>query len=187
VNKNEGNVFLIGDFDDSMEGDIIIPFIRQIQHQTRLVDGRIDLYINSFGGYAHLAFQLISLVEMAKRENIIVRTIVPDVAYSAGSLLAVTGSPGYRFIERKANHLVHYGTAGGSNESTPEQLQRIFEEKGRHFKKMRQHYLDYTNIPPEELDRLMNDDMAFIPAAKCIRWGMADGYMDKFFPGTVND
>ena len=187
MNKNDGNVFLIGDFDDSMESDIVLPLIRQIQHQAKLVEGRIDLYINSFGGYAHLAFQLISLVETAKREGIVVRTIIPDVAYSAGSLLAVTGTPGYRFMERKANHLVHYGTAGGSNESTPEQLERIFEEKRRHFKKMRQHYLDYTNIPADELDVLMNDDAAYLPAAKCVKWGMADAYMDKFYPGTVND
>ena len=179
MNKNDGNVFFLTDFDDNMEEDIVLPLIKEIQHQRRLVDGHIDLYINSFGGYKHLAFQLISLVENAKREDVIVRTIVPDVAYSAGSMLAITGTPGYRFIEKNAEHLIHYGITG-SMETTPEQLERNNRQKQGNFKKILNHYKGYTDIPWEELDRLMNDDSAFIPSAKCIKWGMADKYMDKF-------
>jgi ATP-dependent protease ClpP protease subunit len=186
MNKQDGNIFFITDFDDSMEQELILPLIRQIQYQKTLREGRIDLYVNSFGGYTHLAFQLIGLMEQAKREEITVRTIVGDAAFSCGSLVAVAGSEGHRYIERTAMHLAHYGTVG-SIESTPEQAARVYEEKARHFKKMRQHYLNYTRIEPAELDRLMNDDQGYIPAAKCIKWGLADYYTDKFDIGRTTD
>lgn len=176
---NEENVFFLTDFDDDMEGSIILPLIAQIQKQRQYKDGQLDLYINSFGGYKHLVFQIISLIELAKREGITVRTIVPDIAYSAGSILAITGTPGERYIERTAEHLIHYG-ATGSMETTPEQLERNTAQKKENFKKILNHYKKFTDIPADELNRLMNDDSAFITAAKCIKWGLADAYMEKF-------
>lgn len=184
MNFDDGNIFFLADFDDSMERDIIVPLTRQIQKQRRYNDGRIDLYINSFGGYRHLVFQLISLVEMAKREGIVVRTIVPDVAYSAGSILAVTGTPGERYIEKTAEHLLHYGFTG-SAESTPEQVERNYAQKNEGFKKILRHYEKYCNVP--DLERAMNDDSFYVPAAKCIKWGLADKYMDKFDVGWPDD
>lgn len=182
MNFNDDNVFFLADFDDNMEGNIVLPLTREIQKQRRLRDGRIDLYINSFGGYKHLVFQLISLVEIAKREGIVVRTIVPDIAYSAGSILAITGTPGERYIEKTGEHLIHYGMTG-SIETTPEQAQRNFVQKQESFRKILQHYKKFTKLPHDELDRLMNDDSAFIPASKCIKWGLADKYMEKFDVG----
>lgn len=181
---NEGNVFTLFDFDDSMESNVVLSLTKEIQRQRRYRDGRIDLYINSFGGYRHLVFQLISLVETAKREGIVVRTIVPDVAYSAGSILAVTGTPGERYIEKTAEHLIHYGLTG-SSETTPEQVERNYIQKNQGFKKIRQHYEKYANVP--DLEQLMNDDSAYIPAAKCIKWGLADKLMDKFDVGQPDD
>lgn len=120
--NNEGNVFFVGDFDDSAERELVIPLAKEIQKQRLLRDGRIDLYINSFGGYAHLVSHLTSLVEIAKREGIVVRTIVPSVAFSAGSMLAITGTVGERYIEKSGEHLIHYGSTG-SVETTPTQAE----------------------------------------------------------------
>lgn len=182
MNSHEGNIFFLTDFDDNMEGDIIVPLIKEIQVQKKYRDGRIDLYINSFGGYRHLAFQLISLVENAKREGIKVRTIVPDVAYSAGSILAVTGSPGERYIEKNGEHLIHYGFTG-SAESTPEQVERNYAQKNEGFKKILRHYQKYTNVP--DIEAKMNDDSFYIPSVKCLKWGLADKYMEKFDIGEA--
>lgn len=179
MNWNDGNVFFLADFDDNMEGAIVLPLTREIQKQSLLRDGRIDLYINSFGGYRHLVFHLISLVEMAKRNGVVVRTIVPDIAYSAGSILAVTGTQGERYIEKSGEHLIHYGITG-SSETTPEQVERNYIQKQAGFKKILDHYQKNTKLPREELDRLMNDDNAYIPGSKCIKWGLADKFIEKF-------
>lgn len=179
--NNEGNVFFIGDFDDNAEQNLIIPLTKEIQKQKKYRDGQIDLYINSFGGYAHLVFHLVSLVETAKRENIKVRTIVPSVAFSAGSMLAITGTPGERYIEKTAEHLLHYGSTG-SQETTPVQIERMSAYKNRDFKRTLKHYEAYANVP--DLEKHLADDGFFVPARDCIKWGLADKYMDKFDVGT---
>lgn len=186
MNWNDGNVFFLTDFDDEMEGSIVLPLIREIQKQKNYKYGRIDLHINSHGGYKHLVFQLVSLVELAKREGIIVRTIVSDIAYSAGSVLAIAGTPGHRYIERGAEHLIHYGITG-SMETTPEQLVRNTAQKSSGFKKIKRHYLQYTNLDGPTLDTLMNDDSAFIAGPKCIKWGLADEYMERLDIGEATD
>lgn len=178
--NNDGNVFFVGDFDDNAEQNLIIPLTKEIQRQRKLRDGRIDLYINSFGGYAHLVFHLVQLVELAKANDVTVRTIVPSVAFSAGSMLAVTGTPGERYIARTAEHLLHYG-ATGSQETTPVQIERMSAYKSRDFKKTLKHYEAYSSVP--NLEQHLADDGFFVPARDCIKWGLADKYMDKFDVG----
>lgn len=178
MNWNEGNVFILNDFDDTMEGNVVMPLTLEVQKQSKLRDGQIDLYINSFGGYVHLVNHIIELVEIAKRNDVIVRTIVPSAAFSAGSMLAITGTPGERYIARDAEHLIHYGTAMGTREETPKQVERWSQYKTRDFKRSLVHYQKYANVP--NLDVEMMDDGWFIPAAKCIKYKLADKFMDKF-------
>lgn len=181
----EGNVFFIGDFDDSAERELTVPLIREIQKQSQLKWGRIDLYINSFGGYGHLVDQFVELVELAKGNDVTVRTIIPSVAFSAGSILAVTGTPGERYIARTGNHLIHYGSALGAAESTPLQVERFSAYKKSDFKNTLLHYNKYADVP--NLSEEMLDDGFFVPAAKCIKWGLADKYLDKFDIGEPTE
>lgn len=173
---NEGNVFFISDFDDALEGSVILPLTEEIAKQARYRDGRIDLYINSVGGYGHLVNHIVELVELAKAQDIVVRTIVPDMAFSAGSMLAITGTPGERYIGRKAEHLIHYGQIM-SFETTPEQIARWTAFKTRKMTEALKHYQKYARVP--DLDKYMLDDAYFVPAPKAIKWGLADKYMDK--------
>lgn len=179
--NNEGNVFFIGDFDDSLEREVAIPLTKEIQKQKKYRDGQIDLYINSFGGYAHLVMHLVELVELAKREGVTIRTIVPSVAFSAGSMLAIAGTPGERYISKSGEHLVHYGSTG-SVETTPTQIERYRAWKDRDFKNTIKHYQKYTKIP--NLEEHLKDDGFFVPARDCIKWGLSDKYLDKFDVGT---
>lgn len=174
--RNEDNVFFITDFDDNAEMDLVVPLTREIQHQSKLKDGRIDLHITSVGGYAHLMEHVLTLVESAKRLDIVVRTIVPSMAFSAGSMLAVAGTPGERYIGRNGEHLIHYGQIM-SFETTPKQVERFRKWKERQFKKNLEHYKKYCEIP--ELDKEMLDDGWFVPARQAIQWKMADKYTDK--------
>ena len=155
---------------------MVVPLTLEIEKQARLKEGRIDLYINSGGGYAHLLYHLVELLEIAKGRGVVVRTIVPDVAFSAGSMLAVVGTPGERYIGRGAEHLVHYGSIM-SFETTPSQVERYRKWKERQFKKNLDHYKKYCDIP--EVDKEMLDDGWFVPAKTAIKYKMADKYMDK--------
>ncbi len=171
----EGNEFLITDFDEPLES-LLIPLTKEIKNQARYRDGFINLTINSHGGYEYLVNHFIELVEMAKSLDVTVRTIVPSVAYSAGSMLAITGTPGERYIGRNAQHLAHYGQTG-SMESTPLQIERMTKAKLESFKKTLDHYKKYSNVP--NLDQQMLDDGFVIPARNAIKWKLADHYIQK--------
>lgn len=172
----EDNVFFIGDFDDQLENSVIVPLTKEISNQAREKDGRVDLYINSVGGYVHLVNHIVELVEIAKAEGIVVRTIVPDMAFSAGSMLAITGTVGERYIARRAEHLIHYGQIM-SFETTPEQIKRFTAWKERKMKANLEHYNKYSDVP--NLAKHILDDGFFVTAQQAIKWGMADKYMDK--------
>lgn len=170
------NKFFIGDFDDDLENTLVIPLTREIATQAEKRDGQIDLHINSAGGYSHLVFHLIELVELARKNDVTVRTIVPNMAFSAGSMLAITGTPGERYVGRNAEHLVHYG-AIMSMETTPNQIERYRRYKERNFKATVAHYRKYADIP--NLDVEMLDDAWFVPAKDAIKYKMADKYMER--------
>lgn len=172
----EDNVFFIGDFDDALENTMLVPLTNEIKAQSKKSNGRIDLYINSVGGYSHLAAHIVNLVEIAKRDGILVRTIVPDMAFSAGSMVAITGSPGERYIGRDAEHLIHYGQIM-SFETTQEQIKRFTAWKERRFRSNLMHYKKYCDVP--DLDKHILDDGFFVTAPQALKWGMADKYMDK--------
>lgn len=173
---HEDNIFFIGDFDDQLERDIVLPLTLEIAKQAKEKEGRIDLYINSMGGYGHLLYHLVELVEAAKRQGTIVRTIVTNSAFSAGSMLAITGTPGERYISRTGSHLIHYGSIA-SFESTPEQIARYNKWKNRFFADNVALYKKYADVP--NLERHIADDGFFVTAAEAIKWKLADKYMEK--------
>lgn len=172
----EDNVFFIGDFDDALERDVILPLTLEITKQAKEKAGRIDLFINSMGGYGHLLFHMVELVELAKRNGVVVRTIVTDSAFSAGSMLAITGTPGERYISRTGSHLIHYGSIA-SFEQTPQQIERYRKWKNRFFQNNVSHYRKYSDVP--DLEKHIADDGFFVSAQEAIKWRLADKFMDK--------
>lgn len=173
---HDDNVFLLSDFDDPME-QIIIPMTTAVREQAELKKGRIDLWVNSYGGMDHVLMHLVELVELAKQNDVVVRTIVPSVAFSAGSMLAITGTPGERYIAPHAHHLIHYGSVG-SMESTPTQIERWTKWKDSLFKYTLKHYDTYSAVP--NLKEKISDDGYFVKANEAIKWGLADKYTSKF-------
>lgn len=175
---HSGNKFyILNKFDDDLQEGIIVPLTDKIEHLSQQRNAVIDVYINSTGGDYSLCRHLVSLFELAKKKEIKVRTIVPSLACSAGSMLAVAGTKGERFIDRSAEHLIHYGQFDGSRKTTPLQIERNAQRYRRHNKAMIKHYQKYCEIPDLE-DHLRDDDF-WIPAQRCIKWGIADKYMEE--------
>lgn len=172
------NTFYIGEFDGAMEEALVIPLALAVKQQANLKDGRLDMFINSYGGNANIAFHVVELMEMAKREGVVVRTMVTSAAFSAGSIIAVAGTPGERYIAREAQHLAHYGFASGGEDTTPLQAARNHVRKQTFFKQVFNHYQKYCDIPNLE-ENLMEDDW-YITAVQAKRWKMADQYLDKY-------
>ena len=174
----DGNKFyILGQFNDEFNKNIIVPMTRKIEELSLLRNPVMDIYINSPGGNGYIVMHLIHLIEQAKAKDIKVRTIVPSYAYSAGSMLAITGTKGERYIGDTAEHLVHYGYQHGWAEYTPLQIERNAAQKKRWFEQLLNHYKKYSNIP--SIEQKLKDDSYFIPTDKCIKWGLADKYMSE--------
>lgn len=172
----DDNTFHIGEFDEGMMVSLIPDLVSEIKAQSRLRDGEITLYISSPGGDGYMLKHIIELVEIAKRDGVVVRTVVPAMAYSAGSMLAVAGTPGERYIGKDAEHMVHYGYMQ-TGEATPTQTQRVGAWKNTGWKLVEAHYNKYCDIP--DLSEHLKDDLFFVPARKCIKWKLADKYMNR--------
>lgn len=173
-----GNTFyIVHNFNDKLRDGIIIPLTDKIESLSKQKDAELIFYINSHGGDAELCLHIISLIELAKRRGITVKTVVPDLAFSAGSLVAISGTKGHRYIARTAEHCVHYGSQWGWVETTPLQIERNTEHKKRHFQKLISLYKKYSNIP--DIEKALMDDSYFLTAKECIKYGLADKYMEN--------
>lgn len=169
--------FILHNFNDKLRDGIVIPLTDKIEELSQKKDAIIDIYINSHGGDAELCLHIIALIELAKSRGITVRTIVTDVANSAGSLVAIAGTPGHRYIARTAEQCVHYGSQYGWVETTPLQIERNTDHKKRHFQKLIGLYKKYSNIP--NIEEKLKDDSYFLTAKECIQYGLSDKYLEK--------
>lgn len=169
--------FILHEFNHELRDGLVIKLTEKIEELSKQKDARIDIYINSRGGDGALTMHLVQLIELAKANGIMVRTIVTDRAYSAGSMVAVAGTKGERYIARTAEHCAHYGSHEGWTERTPLQTERNANRKKRWFASLLAHYKKYCNIP--KLEEAIKDDSYFITAQQAIKWGMADKYMEK--------
>ena len=174
---SEKTVYIHGEFNES-----IIELLPQIQAiidaQTKLKEGKIIFNINSNGGYNYILTSLINLIEKAKKEGVIVETVVQHMAYSCGSMLACSGTVGHRYISEYAEHLCHYAR-GSDYSATPTQIQRNADQFLRLQNNIKALYKKYCEPTAhkeyiEKFFENMKDDNFYIPAEECIKYGLAD-------------
>lgn len=103
----DGNFFINGDIDNSMAKSIIAPLINEINNRAKLKNPTpIKIFVTSYGGYIKDAFDIISWFDYAKKQGVSIHTYVTSVAFSAGSLIAVSGHK--RFGSTRAYHGLHF-------------------------------------------------------------------------------
>jgi ATP-dependent protease ClpP protease subunit len=146
-----------------------------VDKQKKLKEGTIKFYIDSNGGYTRYLFNLLAIIEDAKKKGIVIETYVFGYAYSCGSLLAASGTKGSRYISYLAEHLCHLGFAGTGAINDIE-LARGAERVKSHFDKVRNLYRKYANL--KDLDSAIQFDHHFIRGADIIENGLADHFVD---------
>lgn len=164
--------FILGEFNDDMNRELVLPLTKKIDSLSAIRNPSIEIIIDSNGGNGNTLMHLVDLVETAKKNGITVKTIVRNRAYSSGSMLAITGSKGHRYIAPAAEHLIHYGSVNGWYNHTPTQLDRESKFFKRWFATLVDHYKKYADVP--DLEEHIKDDNFFIDAKSSIKWGLAD-------------
>ena len=169
-------VFIHGDFDDTILSHVIPGVFDLVKNESKKKNGKIVIDINSYGGYTHILYQLLAIIENAKAAGVVVETRALGVAMSCGSILAASGTKGHRFIGENTTHLCHLGSAA-FRVRTDLQLDRLYKDGKMHFNRIRNLYTKYAKIP--DLENVIKDDALFIYDEQCVEWGLADKFYEQ--------
>lgn len=167
----ENNVYILGPFDRSISSNVIPEIINLINILKFEKDPRINVYVNSCGGFACELFSLMAVIEIAKTYDIKIFTYNLGMAYSCGSLLAVIGD--YRYMYKYATNLAHLGSSAISAE-TFEQLTRSANYINNHFNMIVDIYKKHVKCSEKKLKEILKDDMYFMNAETCLKLGFCD-------------
>ena len=168
---HNGRFYIHGHFDETISTNIIPHLFEEITIKSKYRDEKITFMINSLGGYVHILKDLLGLIEVAKSADIAVETLVFGNAYSCGSMLAIAGTPGLRFVGKHAEHLCHLGSVGSRSNSDAE-LNRNTAKSKAHFNFVRDLYKEYAKIP--NLEEAIKDDNFYVRGRNIIKFGLAD-------------
>ena len=172
LNFVRGNrIHILGEFDKSISSDVIPDLIDLIDTMKFAKDPTIEIYINSYGGYASELLGLLTLIDLAKKSGIKIITYNIGSAYSCGSILAIIGD--MRYMYRYADNLPHLGQVF-INPQTIEQLNRGAQHAFDWFSMITEIYAKYTKIPKKELSRILRDDDYHMTAGECLKYGFCD-------------
>jgi len=133
----------------------------------------LDIYLDSKGGDTHVLRQITSILALAKNKGAIVRTHVYGVVYSSASILATYGTCGYRIMGENAFHFIHFGSAYMSAHKTSE-IAKIAKHMKTIKQQDREAYLKNTQLTSKQLDKLQSDEMGYLDAKQCLKYGLCD-------------
>lgn len=126
----------------------------------------IELHIGSYGGSVFAGF---AGMEKIKHNPIPIHTIVDGAAASAATMLSVVGQK--RFMYKNSYMLIHQLSSGFQGKFAD------FKDNMTNLQKLMdtitQTYKDYTRIPEDELENMLEHDLWF-ESEKCLRYGLVD-------------
>lgn len=167
----DDKVYILGDFDRSISGEVIPGLMNIISLKTNTVNPVIEMYINSYGGYAHELFGLMSIIDIGRIRGIKFVTYNIGLAASCGSLLSVYGD--HRYMSKYATNLMHLGQTG-SVFSTFKQMERQNDNNKKHFHKIIDIYAENTNLDKKKITELLTDDSLYLDSKQCLKYGLCD-------------
>ena len=130
----------------------------------------IRIFIRSDGGDLHAGLSAMDCIKTL-RKRVRVRTIADGVCASAATFILMGGSK--RYMTKNSYILIHQlnmdGT-WGKFEDFKDQMENLDQFMNR----FRVIYTKETNIPAEELERLLKRDV-YMDSDQCLEWGVIDG------------
>jgi ATP-dependent Clp protease, protease subunit len=136
-------------------------------------DRAISFYINSPGGSVTAGMSIYDTMQFIKCP---VHTIVMGQAASMGSLLAMAGEKGHRFILPNARHMIHQPLGGASGQATDVEIQA--RELLRWKEVLTSIYALHTGKNIDVLKADLERD-TFMTAQQAVDYGLADRVIDR--------
>jgi ATP-dependent Clp protease protease subunit len=133
----------------------------------------VYFYINSPGGSVTAGMSIYDTMQFIRCP---IHTIVMGQAASMGSLLAMAGEPGHRFILPNARHMIHQPLGGASGQATDVEIQA--RELLRWKDVLTGIYVRHTGRDRDQLRADMERDN-FMTAEQAVAYGLADQVISK--------
>lgn len=131
----------------------------------------IEIFINSPGGEFTCCTAILNSMQLAIKNKINIFTYVVGEAASCASLIAVSGNK--RFINRHANHFIHFGSYPSVITKSTE-IAKLNKELKQFDNTCKEIYLKNTHITGEQLEKLREDEFGYLNAEQCKKYKFVD-------------
>lgn len=134
----------------------------------------LNIWINCCGGKTNLRHSLSTLLNIASARGTIVKTYNLRQASSSASMIAISGTHGYRYMAQNAFNYIHFG-----NKSSEVSHQDEIEYATRDLKNFGQEsldlYLNRTKLTRKELNKYFTTEgSGYLTAEQCLDKGLCD-------------
>lgn len=149
----------------------------------------INVYINSNGGKVLVMQSILTLFNMASAKGTIIKTYNLASAISSASMIAISGTLGYRYMAENAYNYIHFGRYSADTAHTDE-IDILTNDLKTFDKTTRLMYLNNTKLTNKELTRYYNTEGAGrLYADQCLQKGLCDWVItnDGRFVNNVNE
>ena len=152
--------FLIGD---------ITQYLSEKEHHDKI----LNVFINSPGGEVNVMMNILGLLNLARLNNITIKTYVLGCASSAASIIAVQGD--YRFMTDISRHFIHFGSICDITTKHSE-IDKIYRQNKEYAENMQDLYIKSCKgkLSREMLLSLQNDERGYLNAKQCLKYGLCD-------------
>lgn len=149
----------------------------------------LNVWINSGGGKTNITKSVLSVFNMASAKGTIIKTYNLASASSSASMIAISGTPGYRYMAENAYNYIHFGRYSADAAHTDE-IDILTNDLKIFDKTTRLMYLNNTKLTNKELTRYYNTEGAGrLYADQCLQKGLCDWVItnDGRFVNNVNE
>jgi len=134
----------------------------------------LNVYINSNGGNVAQTQPILTMFHYASARGAIIRTYNLYRAGSCASVIAVSGTHGYRYMAENAYNFIHFGDISATANHT-EEIEFAKKHLKRHDNLSRTIYLGNTKLTQKEIDKYYNTEGAGnLFAKQCLTKGLCD-------------
>ena len=134
----------------------------------------LNVWINSGGGKDNITQSVLSMFDIASAKGAIIKTYNLRQAGSNASVIAVSGTPGYRYMAERAFNYIHFGNK--SRQISHENEMDFVIADLKYFANEYKHlYLDKTNLKEQEIRKYHNiEGSGLLNAEQCLKKGLCD-------------
>ena len=134
----------------------------------------LNIWINCCGGKNNTRQTILTLFNIASAHGTIIKTYNLREASSNASIIAVSGTKGYRYMSEQAFNFIHFGNTG-QNVKHPNEIEYVTASFKRHGDESKNIYLRHTKLTEKELDKFQNQEgSGLLTAEQCLRKGLCD-------------